>query len=386
MLNADGLSVQVNNGLCEGDPAPGVVKALKVDYTLGGKDGAATAAENAKLEIAAQGGKLEIRKAVYGQPGSHSWLFSFPQNIACQTRFSLDGTGLRGRTIKFTFYTYREASGRLMTHSGPSYSYYICKGEPRETIQLPQFGYAGGRYVTVEGLGKESAAADMTLIELRSGVEDAGTLETSDPLLNRLHQNIRWTEANALHSFPQDCWTREKLGWTGDAHLTAEEAIFNFGMGAHYTKWMRDHLDGQDPGGGIAAFIPNHRPGNEGLTWSGTGIIIPWHLYTYYGDKRILAEMQDSGSRYLAAAPTMSGKPDLYFGGPAEWCAPWAKTIDQIEDRNADLAVPYSTFPGGGEGHYVYGTAYYYRLAGILENIANLLGKPEVAQRWQQRL
>jgi alpha-L-rhamnosidase len=315
----------------------------------------------------------------------NGWLFSFPQNIACQMRFGLDGAGLRGKPIKFTFYTYKEANGRLMTHSGPSYSYYICKGESRETIELPQFGYAGGRYVTVEGLGKKPSADDMTLIELRSGVETAGTLETSDPLLNRLHQNIRWTQANALHSFPQDCWTREKLGWTGDAHLTAEEAIYNFGMGAHYTKWMGDHLDVQGPDGGLAAFIPNFRSGNEGLTWSGTGIIIPWNLHTYYGDKRILAEMQDSGSRYLAAAPTMGGKPDIYFGGPAEWCAPWAKTIDQIENRNADLAVPYSTFPGGGEGHYVYGTAYYYRLAGILENIANLLGNPEVAQRWQQR-
>lgn len=315
----------------------------------------------------------------------NGWLFSFPQNIACQMRFGLDGTGLRGKPIKFTFYTYKERSGRLMTHSGPSYSYYICKGESRETIELPQFGYAGGRYVTVEGLEKQPAADDMTLIELRSGVEAAGTLETSDPLLNRLHQNIRWTQANALHSFPQDCWTREKLGWTGDAHLTAEEAIFNFGMGAHYTKWMGDHLDVQDSDGGLAAFIPNFRSGNEGLTWSGTGIIIPWNLYTYYGDKRILAEMQDSGSRYLAAAPTMGGKPDIYFGGPAEWCAPWAKTIDQIEDRNAELAVPYSTFPGSGEGHYVYGTAYYYRLAGILENIAKLLGNSESAQRWVQR-
>ena len=315
----------------------------------------------------------------------NGWLFTFPQNIACQMRFGLDGTGLRGKTIKFTFYTYKEASGRLMTHSGPSYSYYVSKGEPRETISLPQFGYAGGRYVTVEGLEKKPAAEDMTLIELRSSVEAAGTLETSDPLLNRLQQNIRWTQANALHSFPQDCWTREKLGWTGDAHLTAEEAIFNFGMGAHYTKWMGDHLDVQGADGGLAAFIPNFRSGNEGLAWSGTGIIIPWNLYTYYGDKRILAEMQDSGARYLAASPTMGGEPDIYFGGPAEWCAPWAKTIDQIEDRNAELAVPYSTFPGGGEGHYVYGTAYYYRLAGILENIANLLGNPATAQRWQQR-
>ena len=322
--------------------------------------------------------------SVTALPGvKNGWLFSFPQNIACQMRFNLDGTGLRGKTIKFTFYTYKEANGRLMTHSGASYSYYVCKGEPREIISLPQFGYAGGRYVTVEGLEKKPATDDLTLIELRSSVEDAGTLETSDPLLNRLQQNIRWTQANALHSFPQDCWTREKLGWTGDAHLTAEEAIFNFGMGALYTKWMGDHLDVQGADGGMAPFIPNFQPGNEGVTWSGTGIIIPWHLYTYYGDKRILAQMQDSGARYLAAAST--SKPDIYFGGPAEWCVPWAKTIDQIEDRNPALAVPYSTFPGGGEGHFVYGTAYYYRLAGILENIANLLGQPDVAQRWQQR-
>jgi hypothetical protein len=319
-------------------------------------------------------------------PGSQTaWLFTFPQNVACQMRFRVDASAMRGKALKFGFYTYQEPDGRLTTPSGPTFSYHIASGKAVETIHLPQFGYAGGRYVTVEGLEKEPSPSDMVLLEVRSAVEDAGRFESSDPLLNRLQSNIRWTQSSALHSFPQDCWTREKLGWTGDAHLTAEEAIFNFGMGAHYTKWMSDHLDVQGADGGIAPFIPNFRPGNEGLTWSGTGIIIPWHLYTYYGEKRILEEMLESGEKYVSAAPTMRGKSDIFFGGPGEWCVPWAKTVDQIEGRKEEMAVPYSTFPGGGEGHYVYGTAYYCRLAGILEQMATVLGKTEEAQQWRQR-
>jgi alpha-L-rhamnosidase len=385
LLTTNGLVVPVNNGLSQGDPAPGVLKTLRVEYTREGAKGMATAREGTTLRLPADGAKMAISRATYGEDTSGTWLFSFPQNLACQLRFKVAATGLRGKPLKFTFYTYRDSQGRLLTPSGPSYSYYVCKGEKEEVIQLPQFGYAGGRYVTVEGLENAPSKDAMTLVELRSAVEDAGALETSDPLLDRLQQNVRWTQANALHSFPQDCWTREKLGWTGDAHLTAEEAMFNFGMGALYTKWMRDHLDVQGADGGLAPFIPNFRSGNEGLTWSSSGIIIPWELYRYYGDKRILEQMRESGARYLEAAPTLAGKPRIYFGGPAEWCVPWAKTIDQIDERNADLAVPYSTFPGGGEGHCVYGTAYYYRLAGILEETARVLGRPEDAQRWRDR-
>jgi hypothetical protein len=50
-----------------GDPAPGIVKKLRVEYSIDSSPGVRTISENSTLVIAAAPGKtLEIRKAVYG--------------------------------------------------------------------------------------------------------------------------------------------------------------------------------------------------------------------------------------------------------------------------------------------------------------------------------
>jgi len=50
-----------------GDPAPGKIKTLRVNYTIDGVSGVRSADENKSLTIAAAPGKkLEIQKAVYG--------------------------------------------------------------------------------------------------------------------------------------------------------------------------------------------------------------------------------------------------------------------------------------------------------------------------------
>ena len=43
-----------------------------------------------------------------------------------------------------------------------------------------------------------------------------------------------------LQGIPTDCPHREKNGWTGDAHLAAEQGIYNFAPASVYTKWIDD--------------------------------------------------------------------------------------------------------------------------------------------------
>ena len=376
------LAIRASNSLF-GEPAPGQVKTLRVEYLLGGKKQTREAVENTLLEINGGGQPLTILKAEYGADAAgSSWLFESPQNLAGRARLHLDGRGRRGETVRLTYYPYRDRNGHLGMNVHGQEQYYIVKGESDEVAEL-HFAYFGARYVLVRGLSKPPRAEDMTLFEVRSAVESAGEFECSDPLLNRLHSNIRWTQSGALHSFPQDCWTREKLGWTGDAHLTAEEAIFNFGMAAHYTKYAGDHRDNQRADGGIAALVPSNRDGNESVTWSGSCVLIPWQLYTYYGDKRILAENFDTGARFLAAAHQEGKRPLIYFGGPGDWCPSWAKTREQIPDH-PDFGVTNGTFPGAPEGHLFYGTAYHVRLARTLAQMAEVLGRADDAARYRK--
>lgn len=73
MVNKDALDVRANNDIFGGDPAPNVLKQLKVDYTIDGVAGTKSAFEGGRLRISAnvnpvsaQKSRLVIVKAVYG--------------------------------------------------------------------------------------------------------------------------------------------------------------------------------------------------------------------------------------------------------------------------------------------------------------------------------
>jgi len=65
MVDPDGLTVDATNDNF-GDPAEGIVKKLKIEYTLFGQKMEQTVAENETLTISAKTTKLLIIKAVYG--------------------------------------------------------------------------------------------------------------------------------------------------------------------------------------------------------------------------------------------------------------------------------------------------------------------------------
>ena len=78
-----------------------------------------------------------------------------------------------------------------------------------------------------------------------TAVGTVGSFVASKQILNDIQRLIRWGQATNLHSIPTDCDQRdERMGWLGDAHVTAEEAMLNFDMAAFYTNFVRDIDDG----------------------------------------------------------------------------------------------------------------------------------------------
>ena len=65
MVKDDRLSVEASNDNF-GDPADGVVKKLKVDYTVGGVARSRTVNEGETLTVSGRKSKLVIKKATYG--------------------------------------------------------------------------------------------------------------------------------------------------------------------------------------------------------------------------------------------------------------------------------------------------------------------------------
>ncbi|MCK7480620.1 MAG: hypothetical protein M0C28_27880 [Candidatus Moduliflexus flocculans] len=62
-------------------------------------------------------------------------------------------------------------------------------------------------------------------------------------------------------SIPTDCPQRdERHGWLGDAHLAAEEAVYNFDMAAFYVKFLDDIRLAQKEDGSLPDVVPPYLP------------------------------------------------------------------------------------------------------------------------------
>lgn len=168
---------------------------------------------------------------------------------------------------------------------------------------MARFNYKGFRYVEVTSSKPiELQQNSLTAYFVHSDVPQKGEISTSNPLVNRLW----WATNNAylsnLMGYPTDCPQREKNGWTGDGHFAIETALYNYDGITVYEKWLADHRDEQQPNGVLPDIIPTGGWGygtDNGLDWTSTIAIIPWNIYLFYGDSKLLSDCYENIKRYV---------------------------------------------------------------------------------------
>ena len=153
---------------------------------------------------------------------------------------------------------------------------YICKGSGVETWK-PRFTFHGFQYVELTGLSSPPDEDTVTGIALSSDTPLAGSFECSDPILNRLHKNILWTQYANFIDIPTDCPQRdERLGWTGDAQAYVATACLNTDVQAFFDKWLIDLTDAQRADGQFPMVAPLKVAGDDGgPAWADAGVICP---------------------------------------------------------------------------------------------------------------
>ena len=162
---------------------------------------------------------------------------------------------------------------------------YILKGRGKETWHS-RFNYNGFQYVELTGYPGKPTLESLRGVFIHSAVRPRGEFECSNPLLNRIWRAARWSYLSNLQGIPTDCPHREKNGWTGDAHLAAEQGLFNFGPEAVYTKWINDLEDEQRPSGELPGIVPTSGWGYDwgnGPAWDSAFLLIPYYMYEYCG-------------------------------------------------------------------------------------------------------
>ncbi|OUW76822.1 MAG: alpha-rhamnosidase [Flavobacteriaceae bacterium TMED212] len=254
----------------------------------------------------------EIQAVKIRKVNSKKYIFDLGKNIAGVSRIKL--TGEPGTVLRITHSELLDIKGEIdlsniIVHYRPTDDYdpfqtdiYTLKGEGVE-IFTPKFNYKGFQFVEVLSnkpieLTKES----LTGIFMHSDVPSVGRVNSSNPLINELWSATNNAYLSNLYGYPTDCPQREKNGWTGDAHIAIEMGLYNFDGITVYEKWLNDHRDEQQPNGVLPAIIPTSGWGYHwanGPDWTSSIAIIPWNIYLFYGDKKLLKDSYENIKRYV---------------------------------------------------------------------------------------
>jgi alpha-L-rhamnosidase len=244
---------------------------------------------------------------------------------------------------------------------------YTLAGTGQPEFFEPNFTFQGFRYVQVVDFPGELADSNFTAVALYSDMPKAGNFSCSNPLVNQLQSNIQWGQRGNFLDVPTDCPQRdERMGWTGDAQAFARTATFNHNVHGFYTKWMKDVALDQRPDGSVPFVVPNvlgeQACGSTG--WADVATIIPWDVYTAYGDRRIL-EAQYPSMKAWVDYMTAQSKDDLWNTGFhfGDWLF-----FSVNDDRDGRSAITFK--PLIQQCFWAHSTQ-------LLINAANVLGKRE---------
>ncbi len=310
--------------------------------------------------------------AIFRSPSGRT-LVDFGQNLVGRLRINVQGA--EGQTITFRHAEVLE-NGELgvrpLRHAAAT-DHYTLRGGAPETWE-PSFTFHGFRYAEVEGWPGELTADAIRAVVCHSDMTRTGWFECSDPLVNRLHENVVWSMRGNFLDVPTDCPQRdERLGWTGDIQVFAPTASFLYDSAGFLESWLADlAFEQMDAGGNVPFFVPSLGilPEMPAAAWGDAATVVPWVIYQRFGDKAILARQFDSMCAWVdriaaAAGPTRLWEQGMQFG---DWLDPKAPPDKPGDARTAP---------------YIVATAYFAHSADLVAQAADVLGRTADANRYQ---
>ena len=298
-------------------------------------------------------------------------IVDFGQNLVGRLRISVRGAAGDTITLRHAEVLEHGELGTRPLRLAAATDRYTLRGGDVETWE-PRFTFHGFRYAEIEGWPGELRADDLHAVVCHSDLERTGWFECSDPLINRLHENVVWSMRGNFLDIPTDCPQRdERLGWTGDLQVFAPTACFLYDTVGFLQSWLQDvAADQQDLDGVVPFVVPNILGTTPpAAAWSDAAVIVPWVVYQRYGDVGILHDQWASMRAWVDLVAAAAGERRLWDRGFqfGDWLDPQAPP-----DRPADAR----TSPA------VVATAYFARSAELLGQAAQVLGRTNDAARY----
>ena len=241
-------------------------------------------------------------------------VLDFKQNLVGYVEFSIQGSEGHAATLvhgevldedgNFTTKNFQiENIAGVKTVIAEQKIQYILNGAGREYYK-PRFTFHGFRYVLLRDWPEPVRASNFKAIVVHSDLEELFSFRCSKKEINRLFENVRWSQKGNFLDIPTDCPQREKAGWTGDIQVYGRTASYMMDTSAFLRKWLRDLAVQQRDDGLVSNITPsvgfgksrsNLLKATEGSAgWGDAAVIVPYTLFKMYGDKTVLSDQWDS--------------------------------------------------------------------------------------------
>ncbi len=302
------------------------------------------------------------------EPEPGVYVVKFPRVIAGWVRYTV--TGPAGATVRAAHGEKLTAGGRVNLSNNGGFQAgfqtdrFTLAGTSEPETWEPRFSYKGFQYIEVTGWPQDGPPplSAFTARVVHTAAAETGSFDSSSEIMNRTHRAVVDTLKNNIHGIPTDTPMFEKNGWTGDAAIGAEMFLLNLDVHELFAKWLRDVHETRDAQGRPLVIAPSSGDWGEwGVCppWHAAYVMIPWWLYQYGGDKRVLAECYDGMKTYV----------DLEFNRSQGGIVPDARLGDWVSPEAS---------PAGGnapEDLRVSATAFLYSMTTFMRRSAGFLGK-----------
>jgi alpha-L-rhamnosidase len=303
-------------------------------------------------------------------------VFDLGQNMVGWVRLKVSGPA--GTSVRLRHAEVLDKTGNFYTanlRDAAQSVRYTLNGKGVEVYE-PHFSFQGFRYVAVDGFPGTPTPDAITGIVVYSDLAPTGTFETSNPLVNRLQQNIVWGQRGNFLDIPTDCPQRdERLGWTGDAQVFSRTAAFNMDVSGFFAKWLADVAADQHANGAVPWVIPDvigrtNPSFAASAGWSDVAVIVPWNVYQAYGDTSVLSRQYASMRAWVEYERAQAGESLLWTKGFhfGDWLA--------FQTTRAD-------YPGATTDKDLIATAYFAHSADLLARAASVLGRVDDARNYR---
>jgi alpha-L-rhamnosidase len=296
-------------------------------------------------------------------------ILDFGQNLVGHLRIRVRGAAGTEVVLRHAEVLEHGDLGRRPLRAAEATDRYVLKGDGEEEW-APRFTFHGFRYAQLDGL--EVAPEAVTAVVVHSDMRRTGWFESSDPLLNRLHENVVWGMRGNFLYLPTDCPQRdERLGWTGDIQVFSPTASFLYESDGFLTSWLRDVELEQRAADGVVPFVVPMVLGEPrpAAAWGDAATVVPTVLRERFGNTGVLETQFDSMRSWADTLLRLAGDRLLWEGAFqfGDWLDPTAPPQNPFEARtDADIVA----------------SAYLFRSVSLVAQAAEVLGRVEEAERY----